>query len=188
MNSQTPAKDPFAQLSEDLAAGIEMDIQSIRDEISPARRDTGLRLGEPFRSAMPERKPAPIATAAPQGATGGTGPDRPAQPAAAAPDATEAAPEADKGAVVAAAAPSGSDVEKFLANGSILHDKQRRKILALESAYEFDRVKLIDDYRVKLRDLEHEASEALRDFDIKQQAAIDDAKKILAALSAMRGG
>lgn len=77
--------------------------------------------------------------------------------------------------------------ESFLATGEKLLEVQRKKIQDLESKHEIDRVKLIDDYRVRLRDLEHQASEALRSFDIAHQAAHADAKRILDALVAMRG-
>lgn len=196
MNSQTPAaKDPFASLNDELAADIEKDLQAIRDEVAPKpaaptaaadpSRDVGLRLREPFRPTLPERKPAPLASTAPE-------PRVAPQPATAAPQAPTAAqpapvaPADSGGAVVAAATPS-SEVESFLANGSRLYDKQRKRILALETAAEFDRVKLIDDYRVKLRDLEHEANEALRAFDIQHESDLANAKRILDALSAMRG-
>lgn len=100
-----------------------------------------------------------------------------------------AAPEApaQPEQAIVSASPTGSEVENFMAIGEKMHDAQRLKIQALESAYEIDRVKLIDDYRVRLRNLEHEAGEALRGFDLAHQAALADAKRILDALTAMRG-
>jgi hypothetical protein len=189
MNSQTPTKDPFDALDEDFAASIDKDLKAFREEVAPAKpampAADPLRLREPFRPTLPERKPAPLASTPPEARVA----PQPATAAPQAPTAAQPAPDApaDSGGAVVATTTASTEVENFLANGSRLYDKQRKKILALETAAEFDRVKLIDDYRVKLRDLEHEANEALRSFDIKHDSELASAKRILEALGAMRG-
>lgn len=191
MNTAAANKDPFAVLSEELAAGMDDDLRAIRGE-EPLAKPTPIR--EPFRATLPERKPvilsagephrAPAADLrGPQGPTSGASQDRAPIPAAA----PSAAPAGDSGAIVAAAAEQSSDVQRFLATGTAMFDQQRRNILEMESAYEKDRVALIDDYRVRLRELEHEASEALREFDHKHDGNLAGAKRILEALAAMRG-
>lgn len=172
MNMTTaPDKDPLATLVEDMEAELD---QKLADE-----EKRGLPKAAPFTftphmapkaAIMPERpRPAAPAPAA-------------AQPAPSAPIAASPAAES-----MSIAQRAGSEAESFLANGARLLDKQRRKILEMESQNEFARVKLIDDYRVKLRDLEHEASEALREFDEQFDKDLGDAKRILDALAKMRG-
>lgn len=109
----------------------------------------------------------------------------PIPPANPIPQRAEAAPPAQD--VVTAETDTGSAVEAFMASGQRLLDMQRTKIIKLESEYEFDRVKLIDDYRVKMRELEHEAGEALRSFDRQHETEMAGAKRILDSLLAMRG-
>lgn len=163
----TPEKDPLAALVDDMEASLNADLAKTED----AARDIGRSKPDtPFSYSAPPRA--------------GLG----ARPGAAAPTPPPAAePAARPVAVAPTKAGGSSDVETFLANGAALHDKQRRKIIEMESTYEFDRVKLIDDYRVKLRDLEHEASEALRDFDNLRNGEIANAKRILDSITAMRG-
>lgn len=94
-----------------------------------------------------------------------------------------AAPHPFKPAAVAGA----TEIERFLASGTKMLVAQRKKILGLESAYELERVKLVDGYRVRLRDLEDEAGDAVRALDLKHEADLKEATRILDALIAMRG-
>lgn len=111
----------------------------------------------------------------------------PIPPANPAPQRDAATPPPPAQDVVAADIDTTTAVEAFMASGQRLLDMQRTKIIKLESEYEFDRVKLIDDYRVKMRELEHEAGEALRSFDRQHESEMAGAKRILDSLLAMRG-
>ena len=94
---------------------------------------------------------------------------------------------AEKLAAASAVESSHSELDRFMANGERLLEQQRQRILAAESRYEVDRVKMVDYFRVRLRNLEHEACEAIRALDRRHAAKMADARKILEALTAMRG-
>lgn len=82
---------------------------------------------------------------------------------------------------------AATEADRFLASAERLFDQQRRRVLELESRYEKERVSLVDGYRVQMRNLEHQAREALRGLDRKHAVAIADARRILDALTGMRG-
>lgn len=134
-------------------------------------------LSDAERKPIPPQHPVKAAPPPPpEQTTGWHGdPAQPQKPAAATPPAQ---------AVVSR---ESTEAERFLATGERLLDVQRRKIQELESKHEIDRVKLIDDYRVQMLNLEHEANEALRSFDMAHDTALADGKRILDALLAMRG-
>lgn len=79
-----------------------------------------------------------------------------------------------------------TELERFLANGEKLLEQQRQRLLHAESRYEVERVKLVDYFRVRMRNLEHEAHEALRSLDQRHAKKTADARKIFLALAAMR--
>lgn len=81
-----------------------------------------------------------------------------------------------------------AELERFLASSQRLYDQQREKILALESDHEKARAALIDRYRVRLRNLEHEAEEALRECDDAYERTMADQRRMFKKLAAMREG
>lgn len=62
----------------------------------------------------------------------------------------------------------------------------RRRMLTNESAYQMDRVALLDEYRLKFQQLQHDMAEDLRALDgaFERQRAIDT--KLFQALDAAR--
>lgn len=79
-----------------------------------------------------------------------------------------------------------SEVESFLQSGERMLEMQRRKMIELESAHEIGRVKLIDTFRTRLLELEHEAGEALRKYDVSYEGDRAAQQRILDALVRMR--
>lgn len=86
------------------------------------------------------------------------------------------------------ASEGSSELERFMASAERLLEVQRRRMLSIESRYELDRVRLIDGYRVQMRNLEHAAREAVRNLDLAHERTAAEARKILDALTGMRGG
>lgn len=74
-------------------------------------------------------------------------------------------------------------LQSFLQTNQRLHDQQRKNIQLAKSKYEMDRLKLIDGYRIKLEDLQHEADRELKAFDAKHEGEIADSEKLLGLLA-----
>lgn len=74
-------------------------------------------------------------------------------------------------------------LQTFMQGNSQMLETQRRNIQAAESKFEFERTQLIDSYRVKLEDLEHEAAQALLAFDTMHEAELTESRKLLALLA-----
>ena len=80
-----------------------------------------------------------------------------------------------------------SELERFMDSADRLREQQRLKVLTMESRNKVDRVRLLDDYRVRIENLVHEASEAVRAFDEAYRLKAVEAREILDKLTAMRG-
>jgi len=80
-----------------------------------------------------------------------------------------------------------SELERFMDSAERLREQQRHKVLTMESRNKVDRVRLLDDYRVRIENLVHEASEAVRAFDEAYRLKAVEAREILDKLTAMRG-
>lgn len=80
-----------------------------------------------------------------------------------------------------------SELERFLASGERLLETLRQRMLASESRYELERVRVADGFRVRMRNLEHEAAEALRALDRRHAAKAAADRKLLDVLTGMRG-
>jgi len=77
-------------------------------------------------------------------------------------------------------------LERFMETGERLLGQQRQRLLALRGGYERDRVTLLDQYRVRLAELETEAREALRSLEARHGAEMAGVRSIVGKLTAMR--
>lgn len=80
-----------------------------------------------------------------------------------------------------------SELERFLASAEQMLETLRQRMLASQSRYELERVRLADGFRVRMRNLEHEAGEALRALDRKHAAKAAADHKLFEVLTGMRG-
>jgi len=80
-----------------------------------------------------------------------------------------------------------TDVKAFMEKSAGMYERQRKILLDLEAGYDASRAKIVDDYRRRMDDLQHEAVEAVRSLDATQHKTIGEAKQILQALGRMRG-
>jgi hypothetical protein len=77
-------------------------------------------------------------------------------------------------------------LEAFMASSKNMLEIQRRNIIAYESAYQQDRLKILDDYRVRIETLKHECADAIRELDTKHRRNLADSQNLLDRLAAMR--
>lgn len=79
-----------------------------------------------------------------------------------------------------------SQLSDFMASSARMLDLQRKFINDEETAYQIERIKLLDSYRVQLENLKFEAATAVRELDQKHYARTSDARKLMERLVTMR--
>jgi len=84
-------------------------------------------------------------------------------------------------------ATSRTELERFQAAIERQRESLRKRMLANESQYEIERTQLVDAFRVRLRNLQHEAGEALRAFELRHHRKAVEDRKLFDALDAARG-
>ncbi len=77
-------------------------------------------------------------------------------------------------------------LEAFMASAAKMLEMQRRDLIRFESDYQVERIRLVDGYRVKIRQLQDECADAVRALDLKHRDNIADAENLLKRLNAMR--
>jgi hypothetical protein len=77
-------------------------------------------------------------------------------------------------------------LEQFMASSKNMLEIQRRNIISFESAYQQERLKLLDDYRVRIEILRHECADMVRELDAKHRRNLADSQNLLDRLAAMR--
>ena len=82
---------------------------------------------------------------------------------------------------------TASSLERFQAAIERQRESLRKRMLANESQYEIERTQLVDAFRVRLRNLQHEAGEALRAFELRHHRKAVEDRKLFDALDAARG-
>ena len=80
------------------------------------------------------------------------------------------------------------EIQKFLGSAASLWSKQRDRLDEMEVAYAADRFRKVADFQHRMQALSNEAADALREFDRKHAAAVAEARRMLAALDALRDG
>jgi hypothetical protein len=80
----------------------------------------------------------------------------------------------------------GGEIQKFLGSAASLWSKQRDRLDELETTYAAERFRKVSAFQSRMQALGNEAADALRDFDRKHAAAVAEARRMLAALDALR--
>jgi len=78
------------------------------------------------------------------------------------------------------------EIQKFLGSAASLWSKQRDKLEALEAAFAAQRFEIVGSYQKRMQALGNEAADMLRDMDRKHASAVAEARRMLAALDALR--
>lgn len=79
-----------------------------------------------------------------------------------------------------------AQLEAFMSSSANMLEIQRRNIIQTESAYQLDRLKLLDDYRIRIETLKNECADAVRALDQKHRSNLADSQNLLDRLAAMR--
>ena len=80
----------------------------------------------------------------------------------------------------------GGEIQKFLGSAASLWSKQRDKLESLEAAYAAQRFEIVGSYQKRMQALGNEAADMLRDMDRKHAGQVAEARRMLAALDALR--
>ena len=85
------------------------------------------------------------------------------------------------------AAPRPSDMDRLMSTGARLLKSKTDEHLALTSAYERQRIELVDSYRVRIERLRIEAEEQLRALELGHAEKIGAVEALIATLKRLRG-
>jgi hypothetical protein len=85
-----------------------------------------------------------------------------------------------------ASADAGETIQKFLGSATSLWAKQRERIEEMLAAYEADRFRKVSDFQRRMKALGNEAEDTLRSLDREHVAKLAEARRMLAALDALR--
>ncbi len=77
-------------------------------------------------------------------------------------------------------------LEAFMASSAKMLELQRRQLIQSESDYQMERLRLLNDYHVRIQTLQNECADAVRLLDIRHKNDLADAQNILDRLAAMR--
>jgi hypothetical protein len=80
----------------------------------------------------------------------------------------------------------GAEIAKFLGSAASLWAKQRDRIDELESAHAAERFRRVETYQKRMQALANEAADSLRHLDREHAAKLTEARRMLAALDALR--
>jgi hypothetical protein len=80
----------------------------------------------------------------------------------------------------------GAEIQKFLGSAASLWAKQRDRLDELEVSYAAERFRKVSAFQSRMQALGNEAADMLRDMDRKHAGQVAEARRMLAALDALR--
>lgn len=79
-----------------------------------------------------------------------------------------------------------SQLEQFMTSTASMLAMHRAKIIEAESAYQLERLKLLDGYRIRLEQLKNDCADAVQELDRRYRNDVSEAAQLMNRLTAMR--